>query len=538
MKDAKKTKKLKQLIRSPNLKLICEAHNGISAKIVEETGFKGIWASSLTMSASAGVRDNNELSLTQILEILEYMSDVTTVPILVDGDTGYGNFNNMCRLVKKLEIRQIAGVCIEDKLFPKTNSFINSSTQVLADTEEFCGKIKAGKDTQQDDDFSIVARTEAFIAGLGLNEALRRAEAYRQAGADAILVHSKRQEPSEVEAFMREWGNRHPIVIVPTKYYSTPITRFRELNISIVIFANQLLRAAVATMKKIAQTMFETESLMEVEDLIVPVAEIFRLQGVKELQLTEAKYLPTQGRKISAIILAAARGIELNELTIDKPKTMVEIRGEPIITTITLKLRKLFINNINIVRGYKKETIFCDPDIIYFDNNEYDETGELYSLYLAQEALTGDTLIIYGDILFRNHLIEDLLNHTGDITLVVDAEVRANRKDKDIVRCSRPYTNDFFNHDIVLKDITITRERGNADGEWTGLMHVSEVGAKIIRKTMKNMASNWEKFRKLELTDLISELITNQITISVVYIKGGWLDVDDFKDLNEAGGFK
>ena len=162
-----KFKKLKNLICSENTSFIMEAHNGISSKIVEEVGFKGIWASGLSISASLGVRDNNEASWTQVLEVIEFMSDSTSIPILLDGDTGYGNFNNMRRLVSKLEQRNIAGVCIEDKLFPKTNSFINSEKQPLADINEFSGKIKAAKDTQLNDNFCVVARIEAFIAGWG-----------------------------------------------------------------------------------------------------------------------------------------------------------------------------------------------------------------------------------------------------------------------------------------------------------------------------------------------------------------------------------
>src|SRR5690625_1262831 len=212
-----KTTQLKKLIESDELSFLMEAHNGLSAKIVEDTGFKGIWASGLSISASLGVRDNNEASWTQVLEVIEFMSDATKVPILLDGDTGYGNFNNMRRLVRKLEQRDIAGVCIEDKLFPKTNSFIDGETQPLADIDEFCGKIRAAKDAQTDPDFVVVARVEAFIAGWGLEEALKRAEAYRQAGADAILMHSKKSNPSDIEAFMKEWGNRHPVIIVPTK---------------------------------------------------------------------------------------------------------------------------------------------------------------------------------------------------------------------------------------------------------------------------------------------------------------------------------
>src|SRR6478609_7315529 len=121
------SRQFKKLLLSEQLEFICEAHNGLSAKIVQEAGFKGIWASGLSISAQMGVRDNNEASWTQVLEVAEFMSDATTIPILLDGDTGYGNFNSMRRLVKKLEQRGCAGVCIEDKIFPKTNSFIKGS---------------------------------------------------------------------------------------------------------------------------------------------------------------------------------------------------------------------------------------------------------------------------------------------------------------------------------------------------------------------------------------------------------------------------
>ena len=205
-----KSSRFRKLLLSPQLEFICEAHNGLSAKIVEEAGFQGIWASGLSISAQFGVRDNNEASWTQVLDNLEFMSDATHIPILLDGDTGYGNFNNMQRLIRKLEQRHIAAVCIEDKLFPKTNSFLKGEAQPLADMEEFCGKIKAGKDAQSDPDFCIIARVEAFICGWGLTEALRRAEAYYQAGADGILIHSALAVPDEILAFKREWGDRCP----------------------------------------------------------------------------------------------------------------------------------------------------------------------------------------------------------------------------------------------------------------------------------------------------------------------------------------
>lgn len=288
----KKTTQLKNLLRSKTLEYLMEAHNGLSSKIVENTGFKGIWASGLSISASLGVRDNNEASWTQVLEALEFMSDATTIPILLDGDTGYGNFNNARRLVKKLEQRGVAGVCIEDKLFPKTNSFLGAKTQPLAEIGEFCGKIKAMKDSQTDKDFIVVSRVEAFIVGCELQEALRRAEAYRQAGTDAILIHSKKSDASEIEAFVKEWGDRLPLVIVPTKYYSVPTEKFRELGLSIIIWANHNLRAAITAMQAISKLIYQEQSLINVEKKIASLDEVFKLQEAEELAEAEEKYLP------------------------------------------------------------------------------------------------------------------------------------------------------------------------------------------------------------------------------------------------------
>src|SRR5687767_10446095 len=182
--QTRKTTLLRRMLLGEGLHFLMEAHNGLSAKIAEEAGFEGIWGSGLSISAALGVRDNNEASWTQVLEVVEFMADATRVPILLDGDTGYGNFNSARRLVMKLEQRGVAGVCIEDKLFPKTNSFLRGTAQPLADADEFAGKIRAMKEAQHDSDFVVVARVEALIAGYGMDEALRRGEAYRRAGAD------------------------------------------------------------------------------------------------------------------------------------------------------------------------------------------------------------------------------------------------------------------------------------------------------------------------------------------------------------------
>lgn len=351
----RKTTRFRELLHSPQLEFLLEAHNGLSARVAEEAGFAGVWASGLCLAAQFGVRDNNEASWTQILEMLEFMADATTVPILLDGDTGYGNFNNVRRLVRKLEQRGIAALCIEDKLFPKANSFLDGEVQPLAEVDEFAGKIKAAKDSARDDDFMLVARTEALIAGWGLGEALRRSEAYVAAGADAILIHSSKATPEEVLAFRSEWGERSPVVIVPTKYWRTPTPVFREAGFALAIWANQVLRASLAAMQRTARTLAREQTAAAVENEIAPLAEVFRLQGVAELKAAETRFLPRAARGDRAIVLAASRGIELGKLTEDRPKTMVEVDGEPLLAHIAATFKSAGVHHLHVVRGYKKE---------------------------------------------------------------------------------------------------------------------------------------------------------------------------------------
>jgi len=288
----RRTTRLRALLESTRTEFIMEAHDGLSARIVEEAGFPGLWASGLGISAHLGVRDNNEASWTQTVEVAEFMADATDVPILFDGDTGYGNFNNVRRLVRKLEQRGIAGVCIEDKTFPKANSFLDGSRQPLADIDVFAGKIRAARDAASDPDFCVVARVEALIAGWGLDEALRRAMAYREAGADAIFIHSARTDAGEILEFAEAWRGRGPLVIAPTRYATTPTEQFLAAGVSLVIWANHTIRAAVLAMRQAAREVFESRRVDLLEGRIASIDELFRLQRVDELRAAEARYLP------------------------------------------------------------------------------------------------------------------------------------------------------------------------------------------------------------------------------------------------------
>lgn len=278
------------LLQKREMSFLMEAHNALSARIAQQSGFEGLWASSLSISASLGLRDRNEASWTQVLEIVDFMVEHVDIPILFDGDSGFGNFNNVRRLVRKLSQRRVAGVCLEDKLFPKTNSFIGVG-QDLAPIAEFCGKLRAAKDSQEDPDFCVVARIEALVSGRGIEEALKRADAYSAAGADAILIHSKKNNCQEILEFCHKWDHSRPIVIVPTKYYQTPTDVFRKAGVSCVIWANQSLRASINAIRYVTRKIHDQESVCEVEKEIASLDDVFHLTNEEEFQKAEERYL-------------------------------------------------------------------------------------------------------------------------------------------------------------------------------------------------------------------------------------------------------
>ncbi len=538
--DPSKFRQLRTLLESADTEFLMEAHNGISAKIAEETGFKGIWASGLSISAALGVRDSNEASWTQVLEVLEFMADATTIPILVDGDTGYGNFNNMRRAVQKLIQRGIGGICIEDKLFPKTNSFIGEG-QPLADIDEFCGKIKAGKDSQTDADFSIVARVEALISGWGMEEALKRAEAYRKAGADAILIHSKRNDAIEILQFLKEWANRAPVVIVPTTYYKTPTKEFQDAKTSVIIWANHNIRASIAAMRDVSARIQREQFLGGVEDNIATVNDIFNLAGNAELSQAEKRYLPVTKPMPRAIVLAASRGNELGGLTEHHPKCMIDIRGQPLLRRMVSTLNEEKIREIAVVRGYKKETVNL-PSIDYVDNDRYMVTGEVATLACAEKFIKGDVIVSYGDILFRHYILPLLINAEGDIVLAVDALWRERDPDpqshvRDLVQGSRPFRTGYLDDDAVhLKGMGRDIKAENVHGEWIGLAKLSAKGSELVKAEMAAMRADGTA-ENADLTMLFARLIKSGADIRVLYVTGHWLDVDNATDLENAQKF-
>ena len=526
-------KRLRTLLSSDSVAVFMEAHNGLSAKLAYEAGFEALWGSGLSISAALGVRDNNEASWTQVLEVSEFMVDASDLPILIDGDTGYGNFNNVRRLVRKLEQRRIAGVCLEDKLFPKTNSFINGERQVLAEVDEFCGKLRAAKDTQLDPDFAVVARTEAFIAGWGLDEALLRAYAYAEAGADVILVHSKRKDSREILSFMEQWDDRAPIIIVPTKYPTEPLSRFVDAGISNFIFANQSLRTVITALERNLRKLHETRDLMSIENEIAPVSEIFRLQDVQELKSSEERYLPSSTQpQASAVVLAASKG-DFGNLVKDRPKAMLRLRGKPIMTWHTDAFRRQGIRRIAAVRGYCKEAMDLS-DIQYFDNDDWASTGELASLYTAREFLEGDMVIAYGDIVFDEFILRNLLSQTEGIGIAVDGawKLRGRADAKRDLVVTEGACDPVGLGACKLVEIGATVTPDKAMGEWIGMLYLQAAKTATLVELLDHLdAEEPEVLRTGDLPMLLGRLIAAGETVSAVHTFGHWYDLDDQQDL-------
>ena len=536
----KKTSQFRSLLNSPKLEFLLEAHNGISAKIAEESGFKGLWAGGLAIAAQYGVRDSNEASWTQVLEVLEFMSDATSIPIMLDGDTGYGNFNNVRRLVQKLEQRGIAAVCIEDKLYPKTNSFIDGNKQELANIDEFCSRIKAGKDAQKDDEFSIITRVEAFIAGWGLGEAVKRAEAYHEAGSDGILIHSAKSEPSEIIAFKNEWGDRLPVIIVPTKYYSTPTEIFSQVGISIAIWANHMIRSSIESMQQTATSIIQKKSVVALEDKIASVSEIFRLQGVSELLEAEEMYLPKRQKATSAIILAASRGSAMGSLTEERPKAMLKVKERPILSHIVDVYNSHGIKDITVVRGFQKDAIDL-PQLSYADNDNFSKTSELVSFEkaLLEVDPVQDLFVSFGDVLFKPYLLQLMDDFQDEVVIVVDTQWQDSvnkERAADYVHCSEPHSRDSYSHEIFLKDSKEDMDPNMIHGEWMGVVKFSNKMVPALKQAMQKLKVSSD-FDVAKFHDLFSFLVSEGHNIRIVYTTGHWLDIDTVEDLLEAGNF-
>ena len=274
---------LRKRIETKPIVKVGGAYDALSAKLVETSGFDAIWAGSFAISATHALPDASILTMTDFLRATENMVDSCNIPVIADCDTGFGGPANVSHAVKKYEKAGVAGMSIEDKIFPKQNSLLKNSIQKLLPEKDFVAKIIAAKESKKDPNFMIIARTEALIAEKGMDEALRRAKAYEKAGADAILIHSKKNTPNEIFEFSEKWNEGIPLVVVPTSYSSVKISELISHKIKMVIFANQSLRVAHYVISKALKEIIQNESLDEVKMNMSSMEDIFNLQEMYKI---------------------------------------------------------------------------------------------------------------------------------------------------------------------------------------------------------------------------------------------------------------
>jgi phosphoenolpyruvate phosphomutase len=291
---------LRKKIKSKSIVRVGGAFDSMSAKLVEIHGFDAVWAGSFAISATRAVPDASILTMTEFFDAASNMTETCKIPVIADCDTGYGGPSNVSHMVKKYENAGIAGICIEDKIFPKQNSLLENGKNELLSEKDFVSKIIAAKKAKQNNDFMIIARVEALISGKGMAEALKRATAYEESGADAILIHSKKKTPEEIFEFSETWNGNVPIVVVPTTYDSVGMDELISHKIKMVIHANQTLRIAHYYMSKFLEKMNIANSLSDIKEPMSSMEDIFEIQEMYDIKSKE-KEIEEELRKLGYI---------------------------------------------------------------------------------------------------------------------------------------------------------------------------------------------------------------------------------------------
>ena len=549
-----KTLSLRRLLRKKKYLLWAGAHDALSAKLVEEAGFEGIWVSSFGVSAAQKcLPDSNILTMTEMLSASKDIRRTVKIPVVTDCDNGYGGAMNIIRLVQEFEQAGIAGISLEDSAFPKRCSLYPGGQRELISIEEMVGRVRAAKDAQASPDFFVIARTESFVAGLGLQEALKRAHAYAKAGADAILVHSRGPSSTEVEAFSKAWKERTPLVCVPTLYGRVKASRLGSKGYKVIIFANHALRASVKAMRSVLGDLRRKERIASVDGAIAKLPEIFELVGQPTLEAHAERFSPKLPKPPTAIILAAGFEQQLMPLIVDRPKALLEIHGKTILDRQIDMLRQVGVKRIAVVRGYQKHRI-DQPNIVTYDNDEYAQGYILQSLFSAEPEMEGGFLFLYGDILFDEAILHKVLRSRSEMGLVVDRALpELVRQHPDhiaahaefVVTNHRVLSGHRFvsprRHDRILR-IGTKISPSEATGEFIGIGRFSAPGAASLQKAYHRARASVNgrpfqealNFSRASITDLIQELIDGGERVESIDIYKGWLEVDTLADYERA----
>ena len=545
---------LKALLKQPGIIQVAGAYDALSAKLAQEAGFDGVWAGGFSISASLKcIPDASFVTLTEQIAVERNMAEAISIPIIADCDTGYGNALNVMRTVNDHERAGIAGICIEDNVFPKRCSFYAGVRRELVSIEEHCGKIKAAKSAQMVPDFMVIARTEALIAGWGKDEALSRIQAYTDAGADAILIHSKEKTFDELRDVAQACSKKIPLVAVPTTYASVSLEELETAGFKMVIYANQSIRAAIWAMREALEKLKQSGRADTVDQQIVPLQEVYDLVGVTKMKEDEQRFLPPGGEPITAIIAAAGFEKHLLPLTQKRPKCLLDIKGKTILERQIAALNECGIKDISLIRGYQKTAINM-PHIRFYDNDQFEKTGDLFSFFCAEQEMNGRSLFLYGDIIFDTAVLQKLLKSPADLAIIVDlawldrpledfpnAKVRS-----DLVLLESPPGKSYryVTPDEANRVIKIGRDlpHEQAHGEFIGLMMASSQGVQTLKQIYHELQKRGvhqgvhesPSLEQASLTDMLQELIESGQEVQAICTYKGWMDIDSFEDYQKA----
>lgn len=551
---SEKSQKLRGLLKRSGPILAVGAHDAISAKLIEQAGFDAVWAGGFGISAAQKcLPDANYMTMTENLEVAGNINQAIQIPVIADCDNGYGNAVNVMRTVAEYEQAGIAGICIEDNIFPKRCSFYPGYQRELVSIEEMQGRIRAGKSAQKNPDFVLIARTEALIAGWGMEEALKRGRAFAQAGADAVLIHSKSKLPDEVKQFAKNWNLEIPLVVVPTIFDETPAQELADAGFKIIIFANQPIRAAIRSMRGMLKDLKEKGYAGAVKSDLVSLQEVYDLVGVNRLKEAEDQFLPVGSESVKAIIVNAGFEKKLLPLIEDRPKGMLDIKGKTILERQIEVLNTCGIKDIAVVRGYRAEAIQL-PNVRYYENAHFQESYILSSFFCAQPEIRGRVILLYGDILFDRSLLEKLLQSSADISVLVDQAWRDAYAqglvppdlERELVTMKEPpqstyrYIPSGSNHSVLKMGQNL--DRAQVHGEFIGLTMLSSKGSEIFCQEYARLQTSGldrplheaPSLKMASLTDMLQELIERGHPVKAVDTYKGWMEIDTFEDYQKA----
>jgi len=530
---------LKKILEEKGSAVGLEAPSGLSGIVVEKSEFDFVWESSLTDSASKGLPDASIVSNESRLHTIEEILNVTTKPMIVDGDTG-GDEDNFRFLVKRLENQGVSAVIVEDKIFPKRNSFGGTVGAGMEDPDTFSKKLSVGMNTKSTSDFLIIARLESLIAGLGMEETMSRAEKYINSGIDGIMIHSKLKTPDEIiefipkyEALCSKLERRPYLIAVPTTYNSISDKELIGLGVDIIIHANHLSRASFQSMLDTAKLISESGRSLESDENIASVKELFSAVGYDKILERDSEKTPN----ISAIIASAG-----NQSDDDKPRSLVNISGKPLAYHQIETLKKVGIENIVItVNDLDKFEDIQNSGAKIIESNFPEEKKLLHSIMSADKYLNDHALITYGDILFNEKIISSLISSKEDIVIAADSSYRYHKHnvDKKLELVSYSEKKSSSNRrQLKMSELHQISRLGknldieSAEAEFIGIAYFSPKGIKDLKQSF-SMMSDMGSSEGL-LIDVLNFMIKKGIKINSMEFDGGWIELHTKEDFRMA----